>query len=167
MSPKAALAVIASEDQNFFAHSGFDIDAIIDAIKAHKEGGRLRGASTITQQVAKNLFLWPSRSFLRKGFEAYLTVLIETLWPKWRILEIYLNIAEFGPGTYGVGAASRRFFNKTADTITAEEAALLAAVLPSPRRLSAQSPSRYVRTRQRWILRQMHQLGGLPRLAEP
>ena len=161
LSPNVALAMIAAEDQRFFAHIGFDVDAITDAIETYQAGGRLRGASTISQQVAKNLFLWPARSLPRKGLEAYFTVLIETLWPKRRILEVYLNIAELGPGIYGVGAASRRFFAKPPATLTTEEAALLAAVLPNPKRLNAQSPSRYVRARQRWILRQMHQLGGI------
>jgi monofunctional biosynthetic peptidoglycan transglycosylase len=165
LSPNVALAVIASEDQRFFAHRGFDLDAIADAIGTFRSGGRLRGASTISQQVAKNLFLWPGRSLLRKGLEAYFTVLIELSWPKRRILEVYLNIAELGPGVYGVGAASHRFFAKHPRTLAAEEAALLAAVLPNPRRLNAQSPSRYVRQRQRWILRQMRQLGSFALLA--
>lgn len=165
LSPNVALAVIASEDQRFFAHRGFDLDAIADAIETFRAGGRLRGASTISQQVAKNLFLWRGRSLLRKGLEAYFTVLIELLWPKRRILEVYLNIAELGPGIYGVAAASHRFFAKHPSTLAAEEAALLAAVLPNPKRLNAQSPSRYVRERQRWILRQMRQLGGIAHLA--
>ena len=120
----------------------------------------LRGASTISQQVAKNLFLWKDPSFVRKGFEAYFTILIETLWPKQRILEMYLNIAEFGRGIYGVGAASRYFFGKPAARLTPSEGALLAAVLPNPRRLSVHSPSAYVRQRQDWILWQMRALGG-------
>jgi len=165
LSPNVALAVIASEDQRFFAHRGFDLDAIADAIDTFQAGGRLRGASTISQQVAKNLFLWPGRSLLRKGLEAYFTVLIEMLWPKRRILEVYLNIAELGPGVYGVGAASHRFFAKRPGALAPEEAALLAAVLPNPRRLDAQSPSHYVRERQRWILRQMRQLGGIAHVA--
>ena len=126
----------------------------------HNEKGRtIRGASTISQQVAKNLFLWSGRSYVRKGMEAGLTVLIELMWSKQRILEVYLNIAEFGDGTYGVQAAAKRFFNKTPDTMTAREAALLAAVLPSPRRLSAARPSAYVRQRAQWIQTQMRQLG--------
>ncbi len=161
ISPHVALAVIAAEDQRFLSHRGFDLDAIADAIERYQAGGRLRGASTISQQVAKNLFLWPGRSYVRKGLEAYLTVLIEALLPKRRILEIHLNVAELGPGVYGVGAASRRFFGKRPDALGADEAALLAAVLPSPRRLRADAPSAYVRERQRWIRRQMRQLGGV------
>ena len=164
LSPSLALAVIAAEDQRFFAHRGFDIDAIVEAIETFKAGGRLRGASTISQQVAKNLFLWPGRSFLRKGLEAYFTLLIEALWLKRRILEVYLNIAEFGPGIFGVGAASQRFFTKSPDSLSAAEAALLAAVLPNPKRLSVRSPSRYLRSRQNWILRQMRQLGSIGHL---
>jgi monofunctional biosynthetic peptidoglycan transglycosylase len=125
------------------------------------KGGRLRGASTITQQVAKNVFLWPERSWLRKGLEAVLTLEIEFLWPKRRVLEVYLNVAEFGPGVFGVEAASRRFFGKSASALTAREAALLAAVLPSPGRLRAARPSRYVTERAREILGQMEQLGPL------
>ncbi len=164
ISPQAALAVVAAEDQRFLSHRGFDLDAIADAIERYRAGERLRGASTISQQVAKNLFLWPGRSYARKALEAYLTVLIEALLPKRRILEIYLNVAELGPGVYGVGAASRRFFGKRPDALTADEAALLAAVLPSPRRLRVEAPSRYLRERQRWIRRQMRQLGGIAHL---
>jgi len=160
ISPYAGLAVVASEDQKFPRHSGFDVEAIEDALEDRERGRRVRGASTISQQVAKNLFLWPGRSFVRKGLEAYLTVLIEALWPKRRILEVYLNIAEMGPGTFGVGAASRRFFGKEPRALTPGEAALLAAVLPNPRRLHADRPSTYVRSRAGWIRRQMDQLGG-------
>ncbi len=160
IAPAARLAVVAAEDQNFPRHSGFDRKAIADAIEAHERGRRLRGASTISQQVAKNLFLWPGRSFLRKGIEAYFTVLIEVLWPKRRILEVYLNIAEMGPGVYGVGAASRLYFGKPAAALTAREASLLAAVLPSPKRLHADRPSAYVHRRAAWIRGQMEQLGG-------
>jgi len=160
ISPQAGIAVVAAEDQKFPTHSGFDIEAIEDARREHEEGGRLRGASTISQQVAKNLFLWPGRTWVRKGLEAYFTVLIERLWPKRRILEIYLNVAEFGPGVYGVGAASEAYFQKPAARLTAEECALLAAVLPAPRRLHAGQPSAYVRERRGWILGQMSHLGG-------
>ncbi len=160
IAPPARLAVVAAEDQNFPHHAGFDREAIADALEAHQRGRRLRGASTISQQVAKNLFLWPGRSVLRKGLEAYLTVLIEALWPKRRILEVYLNIAEMGPGIYGVGAASRLHFDKPAARLSAYEAALLAAVLPSPRRMHPDRPSPYVRQRARWIMEQMEQLGG-------
>lgn len=154
-----ALAVVAAEDQNFPHHFGFDVDAIARAMEHNRQSSSIRGASTISQQVAKNLFLWPGRSYARKGLEAGLTVLIELMWPKQRILEVYLNIAEFGDGTYGVHAAARRFFNKTPDKLTAHEAALLAAVLPSPRRSSASHPSAYVRQRAQWIQTQMRQLG--------
>jgi monofunctional biosynthetic peptidoglycan transglycosylase len=154
-----ALAVVAAEDQNFPHHFGFDVDAIARAMEHNEKGRSLRGASTISQQVAKNLFLWSGRSYLRKGLEAGLTVLIELMWPKKRILEVYVNIAEFGDGTYGVKAASRRFFNKTPDKLTVREAALLASVLPSPRRSSASHPSAYVRQRTEWIQTQMRQLG--------
>ncbi len=158
ISPSVPLAVIASEDQKFPSHFGFDLESIREAIDDSENGGRLRGASTISQQVAKNLFLWNGRSFVRKGIEAYFTLLIEVTWPKQRILEVYVNVAEFGPGIYGVGAASRRFFGKSPSTISEPEAALLAAVLPSPKRLHADQPSAYVRERQSWILSHMRRL---------
>src|SRR5690606_36618174 len=139
---------------------GFDLDSISDALEDMERGRRVRGASTISQQVAKNLFLWPKQSWLRKGFEAYFTVLIELLWPKQRILEVYLNVAEFGRGIYGVGAASDAFFHKSPSRLTAPEAALLAAVLPSPKRMRVNAPSPYVRSRQAWIEDQMRALGG-------
>jgi monofunctional glycosyltransferase len=160
ISPQAGIAVVASEDQKFPRHHGFDVEAIEDAWMEREEGGRVRGASTITQQVAKNLFLWPDRSFVRKGFEAYYTVLIEALWPKRRILEVYLNVAELGPGIFGVGAASEAFFDEPAARLSAGEAALLAAVLPNPKRLNADRPSAYVLERRDWILGQMDHLGG-------
>jgi monofunctional glycosyltransferase len=160
ISSNAAIAVIAAEDQRFAEHVGFDLKSIDESVRQHQRGKALRGASTISQQVAKNLFLWKDPSFVRKGFEAYFTILIETLWPKQRILEMYLNIAEFGRGTYGVGAASRYFYGKPAARLTPAEGALLAAVLPSPRRFSVRSPSAYVRQRQNWILWQMRALGG-------
>lgn len=159
------VAALAAEDQKFATHRGFDLDSIKSALDERRRGRRLRGASTISQQVAKNLFLWPQSTWPRKALEAYFTVLIETLWPKRRILEVYLNIAEFGSGIYGTGAASERFFGKPAARLTAHEAALLAAVLPSPKRLRADAPSPYVRSRQRWILAQMTQLGGEQALA--
>lgn len=152
------LAVLASEDQKFPSHFGFDLESIRDAIDDSRSGAQLRGASTISQQVAKNLFLWNGRSFVRKGIEAYFTLLIELTWPKQRILEVYVNVAEFGPGVFGVGAASRRFFAASPSTIGDAEAALLAAVLPNPKRLHADRPSAYVRERQRWILGQMYRL---------
>lgn len=160
ISAHAKVAVIAAEDQRFPEHSGFDLDSINDALADIERGRRVRGASTISQQVAKNLFLWPGQSWLRKGLEAYFTVLIELLWSKPRILEVYLNIAEFGRGIYGVGAASETFFNKSPANLTAAESALLAAVLPSPKRMRVNAPSPYMRSRQEWIQNQMRALGG-------
>jgi monofunctional biosynthetic peptidoglycan transglycosylase len=160
ISPHMGIAVIASEDQRFAEHWGFDLDSIQDAIEERRSGGRARGASTISQQVAKNLFLWPGRSWVRKGLEAYVTVLVELFWPKQRILEVYLNVAQFGDKTFGVGAASRRFFGKRASALSAREAALLAAVLPNPVQMRADDPSPYVRQRARWIQGQMRRLGG-------
>lgn len=162
ISPQAALAVIAAEDQNFATHHGFDFESIQKALDEHERGQRQRGASTISQQVAKNLFLWPGRSFLRKGLEAYFTALIELTWSKRRILEVYLNVIELGDGIFGVEAASQRFFRKPASLLGPEEAALLAAVLPNPLRLKADRPSAYVEERRAWILQQMGQLGGTP-----
>ena len=161
ISAHMKVAVIASEDQTFPAHHGFDLKSINDALEDRERGRRVRGASTISQQVAKNLFLWPGQSWLRKGLEAYFTVLIETLWPKRRILEVYLNIAEFGSGVFGVGAASEVYFKKRAARLSAPDAALLAAVLPNPKRLRVAAPSRYVRSRQDWILSQMRGIGGV------
>jgi len=160
ISPHAAVAVIAAEDQKFASHSGFDLESIDQALEEARRGGRVRGASTLSQQVAKNLFLWPGQSWLRKGLEAGLTVLIELAWPKRRILEVYLNSAEFGRGVWGIEAASRRFFDKPAAALNRHEAALLAAVLPNPIRLRADKPSGFVRSRQQWILWQMDALGG-------
>lgn len=165
IAPHAALAVIASEDQKFPDHHGFDVEAIQMALDEARDGGRLRGASTISQQTAKNLFLWPGRSFFRKGLEAYLTVLIELCWSKQRIVEVYLNVAEFGDGLFGITAASERFFAKNPADLTADEAALLAAVLPNPARLRVDQPSPYVRERQAWIRRHMRQLGGVDLVA--
>jgi monofunctional biosynthetic peptidoglycan transglycosylase len=159
ISSHAAVAVIASEDQQFPFHAGFDFKSIRESVRASERGKRLRGASTISQQVAKNLFLWPG-GFVRKGLEAYFTVLIEAMWPKERILEMYLNIAEFGPGVYGVEAAAHRFYHKPAARLTSSEAALLAAVLPNPVRLRVDKPSAYVLSRRDWILGQMRRLGG-------
>ena len=160
ISPHVAMAVIASEDQQFPFHAGFDFNSIREAVRASERGKRLRGASTISQQVAKNLFLWPGHSFVRKGLEAYFTVLIETLWPKERILEMYLNVAQFGDGIYGVQAAAERFWHEPALRLSSAEAALLAAVLPNPLRLHAERPSRYLLQRRDWILAQMRELGG-------
>ena len=160
ISPDMALAAIAAEDQRFPLHSGFDIDAINAAIRDAESGANLRGASTITQQVAKNLFLWPGGGFVRKGIEAWLTVLIELFWDKQRILEVYLNVAQFSDRTFGVEAASQQFFQISAQDLTAQEAALLAAVLPGPELYSIDAPSWEVLDRQGWILTQMNQLGG-------
>ncbi|EMJ8526711.1 monofunctional biosynthetic peptidoglycan transglycosylase [Klebsiella aerogenes] len=161
ISPWMGLAVIAAEDQKFPDHWGFDVPAIEKAL-AHNERNenRIRGASTLSQQTAKNLFLWDGRSWLRKGLEVGLTVGIETVWSKKRILTVYLNIAEFGDGIFGVEAAAQRYFHKPASRLTPAEAALLAAVLPNPIRFRADAPSGYVNSRQAWILRQMRQLGG-------
>ena len=160
ISPNLPLAVVAAEDQKFPHHHGFDLESIEAAMKTNQKGGRTRGASTISQQVAKNLFLWPGKSYFRKGLEAGFTVLIELLWPKKRILEVYVNVAEFGEGIYGARAASAAFFGKTPDRLSAREAALLAAVLPSPKRMKAHRPSPYVQGRADWIEQQMAQLGG-------
>ena len=160
-SRQVPLAMVAGEDQRFPYHHGFDFDAIQTALDAHDDGKRLRGASTISQQTAKNLFLWNGRSFVRKGLEAYFTVLIETLWPKRRILEMYLNIAQFGDGIYGAGAASQVFFRTTPDRLDAQQAALLAAVLPNPLRFKVDKPSAYVMRRVAWIRHQTESLGGV------
>ncbi|EPX7409267.1 monofunctional biosynthetic peptidoglycan transglycosylase [Cronobacter dublinensis] len=160
ISPWMGLAVIAAEDQKFPEHWGFDMAAIQKAVSHNERSRRIRGASTLSQQTAKNLFLWDGRSWLRKGLEAGLTLGIETVWSKRRILTVYLNIAEFGEGVFGVEEASQRYFNKPARRLTASEAALLAAVLPNPLRFKATAPSGYVRARQQWILRQIRQLGG-------
>ena len=160
IAPEMALAAIAAEDQGFPQHSGFDFDAIQGAIADYGRGGKLRGASTISQQVAKNLFLWPGRSAIRKGLEAWFTVLIEFFWSKERILLVYLNVAQFGDRVFGVGAASRQFFQVPARDLTAAEAALLAAVLPGPELYDVENPSYEVLDKQDWILRQMGQLGG-------
>ncbi|MBK1718392.1 monofunctional biosynthetic peptidoglycan transglycosylase [Thiocystis violacea] len=157
-----ARAVIAAEDQRFPDHNGFDLVEIRKAMAQAQAGGRLRGASTISQQTAKNLFLWSGRDYPRKALEAWLTVLIETLWSKQRILEIYLNIAQFGPETYGVGAASWRYLDRPVSAVGAREAALLAAVLPNPNIYRLDAPSARVRRRADWIGRQMRQLGERP-----
>jgi len=160
ISPNAALAVVAAEDQKFPLHHGFDFKQIDKALQDRERGRRTRGASTISQQVAKNLFLWPGQSWFRKGLEAGITLLIELAWNKQRILEVYLNVAEFGRGSFGVQAASRRFLHKDASRLTRADAALLAAVLPAPNRFRVDAPSNYVRRRQAWIQRQMASLGG-------
>ena len=162
----ARRAVVAAEDQKFWNHHGFDVEAMQKAYERNQRGGRVRGGSTISQQTAKNLFLWPNGGYFRKGLEAGLTVVIEALWSKERILEVYLNSAEFGPGLYGVEAAAQRFFHKPAAQLSASEAARLAAVLPSPRRWKVDAPGPYVRTRAAWIQRQMGYAGKPPPAAE-
>lgn len=154
------IAIVAAEDQNFPNHFGFDIKQIKKALKENKRGRRVRGASTITQQVAKNLFLWEGKSFIRKGIEAYFALLIELLWDKQRILEVHMNIAEMGDKIFGVGTASVAYFKKPASKLTIAQAALLAAMLPNPKKYSAVKPSGYLRGRQNWIIRQINSLGG-------
>jgi len=160
LSKDLLLAIVAAEDQRFYSHQGFDLVELRKAIAASQEGGRLRGASTLSQQVAKNAFLWPSRSYLRKGLELCFTVAVEVCWSKQRILEVYANVVEFGPGIYGSEAAAQHYFGKPATELTREEAALLAACLPAPLHRSPAAPSDTVRAKQAWILGQMHNLGG-------
>lgn len=152
IAPSMQKAVLKAEDYRFFDHNGFDYDAIQKAMKYNQTHKKKKGASTISQQTAKNVFLWPERSWLRKGFEAYFTVLIELVWPKERILEVYLNVIELGHGVYGVEAASKKFFNKSAKNLSPAQASLIAAVLPNPRKFRIDRPSTYVLTRQRKIL---------------
>ena len=164
ISPHLPIAVVAAEDQNFPQHHGFDLASIRSALEEDRR--RQRGASTISQQVAKNLFLWSGRSWIRKGVEAYLTVFVELLWPKRRILEIYLNTAEFGPGIFGAESGAAHAFGRHASELTAPQAARLAAVLPNPKAKSASRPSPQVEERAEWILRQVRQLGGPAYLAD-
>ncbi|MGH8597829.1 MAG: monofunctional biosynthetic peptidoglycan transglycosylase [Gammaproteobacteria bacterium] len=166
ISPALALAVIAAEDQNFPRHAGFDFKEISNALREQQQGLGLRGASTLSQQLVKNLFLWSGRSWLRKGLETWFTFWLEIFCGKPRILELYLNFAQFGEGVYGAAAASRIFFDKRASELNEAEAALLAAVLPNPLRLNAAAPSAYVRSRQQWIRQQMRQLGGIEYLRD-
>ncbi len=161
ISDNLKLAVIASEDQNFPVHSGFDYEAIQKAMEDNKKGRRVRGASTISQQTAKNVFLWPQRSWFRKGLEVYFTFWIELLWSKERILEVYLNSIEMGQGIYGAEAAAQAWFGKSAANLTAYEAAAIAAILPNPRQYRAKPASSYIQGRQSWIVRQMRNLGPL------
>ena len=165
IAPAMWLAVVASEDQTFPEHHGFDFEALRKVAAEHLAGDGSRGGSTISQQTAKNLFLWPGRSWLRKGVEAYFTILIETLWPKRRILEVYLNIAQFGRDEFGVEAAAQAFFGVPAAALSADQAARLAAVLPAPNRYRAQPPGAHVRERSAWIQTQMRALGGPAYLA--
>ncbi|MBC9795882.1 monofunctional biosynthetic peptidoglycan transglycosylase [Sinomicrobium weinanense] len=161
ISENLQLAVICSEDQNFTTHSGFDLKAIEKAYENNKKGKHLRGASTISQQTAKNVFLWPKRSWLRKGLEAYFTFLIELLWSKERILEVYLNSVEMGDGIYGAEAAAIHWFNMPAESLNKRQAAAIAAILPSPRNYIANPPSGYIQGRINWITRQMRYYGRL------
>lgn len=160
ISDYAKLAAITSEDQRFPFHYGFDLEAIEQAIDESQRGEQLRGASTITQQVAKNLFLWQGRSFIRKGIEAYFTLLIELFWSKERILEMYLNIAEFGPGVFGIESAAERYFNTSAHSLSMTQSALMMTALPSPKRYNLSDPSPYMIERRNWILRYMFLLGN-------
>ncbi|WP_261841055.1 monofunctional biosynthetic peptidoglycan transglycosylase [Aliamphritea ceti] len=159
ISENMQLAVIASEDQLFPEHDGLDWESIEKALEERNAGKRTRGASTITQQASKNLFLWPAKNYVRKGLEAGLAVLMDAICGKQRTLELYLNIVEFGPGIYGVEAASQHFFNRSAERLTVKQSALLASVLPNPYRFNAAAPSQYMQKRVRWIMRQMRQLG--------
>jgi monofunctional biosynthetic peptidoglycan transglycosylase len=163
MSDQIRLAVIASEDQIFPDHSGFDWKSIDKAMKYNKrKPGRIRGASTISQQVAKNVFLWQGRDWIRKGLEIYFTQMIEWVWGKKRILEVYLNVIEMGKGIYGVEAASRAYFNKPATKLSRKEAAMIAACLPNPKRFTVKPPAPYVQVKSGWIMRQMNFLEGDP-----
>lgn len=160
ISNKLQLAVVCSEDQKFLNHNGFDIEAIEKAIEHNQKGKRVRGASTISQQTAKNVFLWEGRTWVRKGMELYFTGLIELFWSKERIMEVYLNVIEMGDGIYGAEMASQTYFKKSASKLSSTEAALLASILPSPRKYSAVNPSAYVRGRQSWTMGQMAHWGG-------
>ena len=162
ISPYLPVAVMASEDQNFPRHNGFDFKAILEAQVEYERGGRRRGASTISQQTAKNVFLWPRSSWFRKGLEAYFTILIEAIWPKTRSMEVYLNSIEMGPGIYGAEAVARANFGCSAAELSRADCALIAATLPNPLRYSSREPSRYMRQRQRQIQRQMKPIDFLP-----
>lgn len=159
ISQHLQLGVIAGEDQNFVKHNGFDFEAIEKAIEDNQKGKRVRGASTISQQTAKNVFLWPGRNWFRKGLEVYFTFLIETFWSKERILEVYLNSIEMGKGVYGAEAAAKHWFNKSAANLSIYEAAAIAAILPNPREYKANPASSYINERKNWIVRQMQNYG--------
>ena len=166
VSPNARLAVIASEDQLFPDHNGFDFKSIEKALAYNaKKPGRVRGASTISQQVSKNVFLWQGRSWIRKGLEVYFTFMIELIWGKQRIIDVYLNVAEMGEGIYGIEAASRSYFKKPATKLSRREAAMIAACLPNPKKYKVAPASRYVNARAGWIQRQMNNLSGDPDVA--
>lgn len=160
ISPKLQLAVVCSEDQNYLKHFGFDWGAIEKAMKENEEGKRMRGASTITQQTAKNVFLWPGRSYIRKAFEVWFTVLIEIFWSKERIMEVYLNSIEMGDGVYGAEAAAQHWYKKKAIKLTKDDAAGIAAVLPNPRKYKANPPTNYITKRKVWIKQQMNYWGN-------
>ncbi len=168
MSPNLVLAVISSEDQKFAEHFGFDFEAIEKVakqnVKLEKRGKPIKGGSTISQQCAKNVFLFPQRSYIRKAFEVYFTFLIEIFWSKKRIMEVYLNVIEMGDGIYGAQAASKTFFKKDAKDVSAAEAATIAAVLPNPRKWNAGKPTGFINKRKNWILRQMSHLRGTVQL---
>ncbi|PBQ34788.1 monofunctional biosynthetic peptidoglycan transglycosylase [Sphingobacteriaceae bacterium] len=155
ISPKLQLAVVCSEDQNYLKHYGFDFKAIEKAMKANEEGKKLRGGSTISQQTAKNVFLWPGRSYIRKGFEVYFTLLIELMWSKERIMEVYLNSIEMGNGVYGAESAAQYWFKKPAKKLSKDESAAITAILPNPRKFVANPPSAYIARRKEWIKKQM------------
>lgn len=159
ISTNLQLAVISSEDQNFLTHNGFDIKAIEKAYKNNKKGKKVKGASTISQQTAKNVFLWPGRNWFRKGLEVYFTFLIETFWSKERILEVYLNSIEMGDGIYGAEAASQYWFRKSASKLTKYEATSIAVILPNPKKYKANSRTKYIENRRQWVMRQMRNYG--------
>lgn len=155
ISPKLQLAVVCSEDQNYLKHYGFDFGAIEKAMKANEQGKKLRGASTISQQTAKNVFLWPGRSYIRKAFEVYFTLLIEVFWSKERIMEVYLNSIEMGNGIYGAEAAAQHWFKKPAKKLTRDESAAISSILPNPLKYVANPPGPYISRRKDWIKKQM------------
>ena len=161
ITPKLQLAVVCSEDQNYLKHFGFDWGAIQKAMKQNEEGKHIRGASTITQQTAKNVFLWPGRSYIRKGFEVWFTLLIEIFWSKERIMEVYLNSIEMGDGVYGAQAATQHWYRKDASSLTPIQAAGIAAILPNPRKYKATSSSSYINNRKTKIMRVMRQVGKI------
>ncbi len=161
ISKNMQLAVICNEDQNFLNHAGFDFKAIEKAFQHNKKGKRIKGGSTISQQTAKNVFLWPARSWLRKGLETYFTFLIEKIWSKERIMEVYLNSIEMGNGIYGIEAASQYWFKKTAAKLSQQEAAAIASILPNPRRYKANPASNYIQSRKNWTVNQMRYFGIL------
>ncbi len=167
LSPNLQLAVVCSEDQNFIKHNGFDFEAIDRAMEYNENHKKTRGASTISQQTAKNVFLWSGRSWVRKGFEVYFTFLIETIWNKQRIMEVYLNVIEMGDGIYGADAAAKIYFHKSAKDLTKPEACLIAAVLPNPRKFSVVNPGAYILSRKDWMLHQMSLWGGVLNYEKP